>query len=76
MIRLSVLTLMFSVVAATGCTSKLAPTDASVPLEVAAGSPFDIVLAANPNTSYQWRLAGKLDETVVQFVGSSGNSGI
>ncbi len=69
MIRLSFLTLMLSVVAATSCTSKLAPTDASVPLEVTAGNPFDIVLAANQSTGYEWRLVDKLDETVVQFVG-------
>jgi len=67
--RLFVLTLFILLFAATGCTNSLTETDTAVPLEVPAGETFDIVLAANMTTGYEWRLAEPLDESVVQFVG-------
>ncbi|MCL4265152.1 MAG: protease inhibitor I42 family protein [Anaerolineae bacterium] len=52
----------------TACGGRLKVTDPAVPLEVAAGKTFDIVIGANPTTGYEWQLVGALDEVVVQFV--------
>lgn len=37
-------------------------------IEVSAGQEFTIALPSNRTTGYQWRLAGRLDETVVRLV--------
>ena len=65
--RFFVLTLFILLFAATGCTNRLTETDTAVPLEVSTEETFDIVLAANMTTGYEWRLAEPLDESVVQF---------
>jgi len=45
-------------------------TDSSTPIDVTVGEEFSIALDSNPTTGYSWRLAGKLDEGVVQLVGA------
>lgn len=52
----------------TACNGRLIETDPAVPLQVAAGKEFDIVIRANITTGYEWRLVGALDETAVRFV--------
>lgn len=52
----------------TACNGRLIETDPAVPLQVAAGKEFDIVIRANITTGYEWRLVGTLDETAVRFV--------
>lgn len=44
----------------------VAVSDPAVPIHVAAGSEFEIVLAANATTGYQWALAGSLPPDVVR----------
>lgn len=51
------------------------PTDPKTPIEVPAGQEFTITLESNPTTGFSWQLSGPLDESVVQLVGSSYNSG-
>jgi predicted secreted protein len=51
-------------------TSPTEPSDPSVPIRVAAGEEFVLVLGSNPSTGYLWRLALPLDETIVRFLRS------
>jgi len=65
---LLLLTLFVLLAAMVGCNGRLTETDPAMPIEVTAGETFDIVIAANPTTGYEWRLVGALDEAVVQWV--------
>jgi inhibitor of cysteine peptidase len=39
-------------------------------IEVDGGAEFAIALDSNPTTGYEWRVAGKPDESIFEFVGS------
>jgi len=39
-------------------------------IEVKVGQEFNITLNSNPTTGYQWQLAKRLNETILQLVGS------
>ncbi|HRQ39674.1 MAG TPA: protease inhibitor I42 family protein [Chloroflexota bacterium] len=68
MSRFCFLTLGLLLLTVTACGDRLTETDPAVPLQVAAGKEFDIIIRANITTGYEWRLVGALDETVAQFV--------
>lgn len=44
-------------------------TDPEEPIETSPGETFTIVIASNPTTPYEWRLAEPLDEDVVRLLG-------
>jgi inhibitor of cysteine peptidase len=39
-------------------------------IEANIGQTFTIIIASNPTTGYQWKLAQSLDEKIIKFVGS------
>lgn len=45
------------------------PTDRTQVLTVKASQNFDIVLAANPSTGYQWQIIGTPDTSLIQSAG-------
>ena len=51
-----------------GCTSNVQFSDPAQPIEVTAGSEFQIVLDSNPTTGYHWEFVEDVDENVIQFV--------
>ena len=43
-------------------------TDPNTPIEVPAGSEFQIIIESNPTTGYHWEIVGELDANIVEFV--------
>ena len=43
-------------------------TDPNIPIEVSAGSEFQIIIESNPTTGYHWEIVGELDANIVEFV--------
>lgn len=72
---------MFKAIATTVCiisviTAVLLPANAQEYdeqnriIEANAGQTFNIIIASNPTTGYQWKLAQSLDEKIIKFISS------
>jgi len=54
---------------AAGCSQAATEfSDPNQPIEIKAGSEFNILLEANPTTGYHWEIIGELDPNVVEYV--------
>ena len=59
---------VFLVLSACGGSQTLQISDPATPIEVTAGSEFQIVVESNPSTGYHWEVVGELDSDLVEFV--------
>ena len=47
---------------------QIPPTDPNTPIEISAGSEFQIVIESNVTTGYHWEIVGESDPNIVEFV--------